>query len=193
MNGSKLLALAVLVPIGACGSGDRSAATDSAAGAPATSVAAAGSSKVEEDLKDVAKYRLTMDKMDKWIQAQRNLFQKAKNMSPAEREGAMVSNDANASLDEMVANVDRSPIMKSAINEAGLSAREYTVFSVALFQAMMAESVLQMRPKDNQDSLVREMKASMENVRFIRDNKAEITRKHQALAEEAKQAGVTDQ
>ena len=56
--------------------------------------------------------------------------------------------------------------MTSAIRGAGLSPREFTVITMAMMQTAMAARVAQMRRNDNQDSLIREMKANPDNVKF---------------------------
>src|SRR5690242_17241306 len=92
-----LLATAVLT---ACSKGDSSApaANSQPAGASASSAQA------NEDLSDVSKYRLSMDKVDKYIQSQRNLAAKLQSMTPAERQALKnrgEASDPNASVDDM--------------------------------------------------------------------------------------------
>jgi hypothetical protein len=157
-------------------------------------LAAPAASRADADLADLAKYRLTMDKIDRLYAAQRNLATKVKNMSPQERAALKESqsSDASANLDDMVRNVERSPVMRDAVRDAGLSAREYVMVTMALVQSMMASSVLQMRPNDNQDSLAREMKVNPDNLKFIKEHQAEIVQKQQAMEAEMKRMGVTD-
>jgi hypothetical protein len=81
--------------------------------------------------------------------------------------------------------------MRDAIREAGLSSREYITATMAMVQAGMAASVLKMRPKDNQDSLIREMKANKDNVRFVQEHEAELNRKQQAMQAEMQRLGVS--
>ena len=194
-------ARAVLIPalsLLALAAGEKkSAASADSAGAPAAAASSAsGSSKGDADLADVTDYRLSMDKIDKYIAAQRNMAAKMKSMSPAEREAVKArnesSNDANASLDDMARKIEKEPVMNDAIRSAGLSAREFALITISMMQTAMASSVLKMRPKDNQDSLVREMKANPDNIKFYRDNEAEITRRTQALQAEMKAAGMSD-
>ena len=83
--------------------------------------------------------------------------------------------------------------MRDGLREANLSSREFATLTMAMLQAGMAASVLQMRPNDNQDSLAREMKASMENIRFLRENEAELTRRQQELESELREMGALDE
>ena len=137
-------------------------------------------------------YRLTMEKLDRHYAAQRNLMQAFGKMTPADREAArarMEEGDEN-SLDAMAAKYDRVPVVKDAIEDAGLTTREFTLMTMSLVQAGMAASVLKMRPNDDADSLAREMKASIENIRFLQQNEAEITRKQKELEAEMQAAGM---
>jgi len=189
---SLLLLALPLLGAAACG-GDKApaGATDSA---PASTTAApAAAADPQDDMAAIAGYRLTMDKLDQHFAAQRNLMEAYTKMTPAEREAAKVQmegGDAN-SLDAMAAKYARVPAINDAIKDAGLTAREFTLMSLSLVQAGMAASVLKMRPNDDADSLAREMKASIENIRFLQQNEAEITRKQKALEAEMQAAGMT--
>lgn len=170
---------------------------DAAATGGATAAAPSASNQSgDEQLKDIAEYKLTMDKYDKYLAAQRNIALKAKDQSPAEkqafRQRADARGDANASLDDMVRNIESEPLMSSAVREAGLSPREFTMITVAMMQTAMAASVAKMRPKDNQDSLIREMKANPDNVKFWQSNEAELTKKQKDLEAEMKRLGVLE-
>lgn len=166
--------------------GDTAAATTAGASAPAKSG--------DGDLADVQSYRLSMDKIDKFMTAQRNLALKAKDLSPAEREAMKLRNEnadnSDESIDGIARRIEGEPMMNAAIREAGLSSREYALITMSMIQSAMAAGVLKMRPNDNADSLVREMKANKDNVKFMQENEAEIQRKQQELAAEMKRLGV---
>lgn len=185
MNSSRLLLLAVL--LAACGT-----RTDDAPQPAGSSAPEAGSS-ARDDLAEVSNYRLTMEKMDRYYQAQRNIALKVKGMSQAERDAMNVGNDANASPGTMTEKMEQNPVLSSALREAGISAREFATLTMAMMQSAMAAGVLQMRPNDNQDSLAREMKANMDNIRFLRENEAELTRKQTAFEAEMRQLGMSGQ
>jgi hypothetical protein len=196
---TRRLALAsALVFAAACSKKDAAPADSAAAtsAAPTTS-APSGASSGNADLADVQSYKLSMDKIDKYIAAQRALTAKMKSMSQAEREAVKARNesrggDPNASLDDMARNIEREPVMNDAIRSAGLSAREFALITVSMMQTAMASSVLKMRPNDNQDSLIREMKANPDNIKFYREHEAEITKKTADLQAEMKAAGGSD-
>jgi hypothetical protein len=183
-----LLALA----LAACTTKDAAPGADSAAATTAAVSTPAGSP--EEDLADVQGYKLSMDKFDKFMAAQRNLALRMKDLSPAEREAMQARDEADDgsddSLDDMVRKIEGQPLMNAAIKDAGLSAREYALITMSMIQSGMAAGVLKMRPNDNADSLVREMKANMDNVRFMQQNEAEIQRKQKEFEAEMKRLGV---
>lgn len=186
--------LAALLLAAACSNKDAAPAADSGAAPAAASGSATASGGGDADLADVASYRLTMEKMDRYYAAQRNLAVRAAAMSPAERAALEAKDDADdnagQSLDDMARKIDDTPAMAAAVREAGLSSREFATITMAMLQSAMVASVLQMRPNDNQDSLVREMKANMDNVKFMRDNEAVLRQKQEAMAAEMKRLGV---
>ena len=177
--------LVATVTLAACSKGDSSPAATTSQPA----VASANSAQANEDLGDISKYRLSMDKIDKYIQSQRNLAAKLQSMTPAERQALKdrgEAGDANASVDEMAAKIEKEPVMVDAIRAAGLSPREYIMITLSMMQTAMAASVAQMRPNDNQDSLIREMKANPENIKWYNEHAAEINQKTRAIEAEMK-------
>jgi hypothetical protein len=183
-----LFAIPVLA-LAACSGGDKPA--DDAA-APAASAAPAAPRGADADMADIADYRLSMDKMDNYYKAQRNLMAAFSRMTPAERDAAKMTMEegGETTLDDMAAKYERVPVVKAAIADAGFSPREFTVMTMAMVQAGMAASVIQMRPNDDADSLAREMKANMDNIRFLQENEAELTRKQKELEAEMQAAGM---
>jgi len=188
------LVLAAAFVLAACGKRDAASGDTSAAAAAAASTPAASSGG--DDLADVTNYKLSMDKIDRYIAAQRNITNKVKSMSPAEKQAMEARNEGrnnqNASIDDMARNIDSEPMMRDAIRSAGLSTREFALITISMMQSAMASSVLKMRPQDNQDSLIREMKANPDNVRFYREHEAEITKKTADLQAEMKAAGGSE-
>lgn len=176
--------LAPLLLAAACAS-DADTAADSAAPVAAAAPASSG-----DDLADVSAYELNMERMDRYYAAQRALALRIKDMSPAEREAFDVASDMDDSLDDMVRRFEGSPTMVAALDEAGMSAREFALTTMAIVQSGMAAAVLQMRPEANQDSLMREMKANPANVRFMRENEAALQQKQAELQAELQRLGV---
>jgi len=140
----------------------------------------------EEVMKD-PKYRAQMK-----LKAQIDSLQKKDELSEAEQtkldklreqlEQAEARDDRPEvkTLADMAAQAERFPPVAIGLRRAGLGAREYAVFSLALFQAVAYEGMLRAGtiktlPKD----------ANPANVAFVREHQAEI----QALSEELKKAG----
>ena len=163
--------------------------SSSAANASQSESAPSNGAQVNEDLSDISRYRLSMDKIDKYIQSQRNLAAKLQSMTPAERQALKdrgEASDPNASLDDMTAKIEKEPAMVDAIRAAGLSPREYVMITLSMMQTAMAAGVAQMRPNDNQDSLIRAMKANPENIKWYNEHAAEINQKTRAVEAEMK-------
>jgi hypothetical protein len=193
MNRAPLLLVAISCVLVACHPSDKAAAsrTDSVV-ASDPAVPAGGARSADKDLSDIQNYHLTMDNVNKWFTAQRNVALKVRGMSAAERASLDQGGSGNGSMDALVARLEGNTSMNSAIHDAGLSARDYALLTMAMVQSTMAAGVLKMRPKDNQDSLVHAMKANMENVRFMQEHEAELARKQQEMEAEMKRMGVTD-
>jgi hypothetical protein len=180
-----LVPATLIVSLGGCGGGDATRDTAAAAGAgtPATIV--------DADLRDVGTYELTMDKIDKYLAATRNMALAMKGLTPEQREKLKARGDASASLDDYAAQIESEPIARDAVRRAGLSSREFATITMAYLQAGMADAVLQMRPDiKNADSIAREMKANPANVRFVRENRAALDAKFKALEAEMKAMGA---
>ena len=176
----------VVVTLAACG-GERAAA-DTAAASGGSPVAQAST---DADLRDLSRYELTMDKMDKYLAATRNMLAAAKSLTPEQRERLKASGDANASLDDYASQLENEPLARDAIRRAGISTREFAVISMAYIQAAMAQAILQMRPDiKNTDSIAGEMKANPANIRFMTENRAALEAKFKALEAETKAAGL---
>jgi len=178
--------LAPLLLAAACAS-DADTAADSGAAAPSAATVPASSGDAAAD---VTAYELTMERMDRYYAAQRALAVRVKDMSPAEREAFDVAGDGDDSIDDMVRRIEAAPAMRAALDEAGMSAREFALATMSIVQSGMAAAVLQMRPEANQDSLLREMKANPANVRFLRENEAALQQKQAELEAELKRLGV---
>lgn len=183
--------LAALLFAVACSSENASPSTDSAAAAtPAASAASGGG----DDLADITNYRLTMDKVDQYYAAQRNMMVAMKDMTPAEREALeLASDNDNPSLDQLARSFEAHPALVAGLREAGLSGREFATITMAMVQSGMAAMALQMRPNDDADSLAREMKANIENIKFMRDNQAALERKQAEFRAEMQRLGLDEQ
>lgn len=92
----------------------------------------------DADTQEVMAYTLTDAGLAKYTKATKNLA-----ALPGGGPGACASDDDDSdsgskSISELVAKLDASPGAKSAIQSAGLSSREYIVFSLSLLQNGLA-------------------------------------------------------
>lgn len=143
-------------------------------------------------LGDISAYRLTMSDIDKLHKAQIFIGLAVRQMSEAEREAIKDRSKPNATLEDMVANIESNQPYNDAIASAGLTAREYTTIMLAMMQTSMAESVFRSRPGADQDSLAREMRVNMDNINFMRANQTELARKQAKTAAEMKRMGISE-
>jgi hypothetical protein len=146
----------------------------------------------DADLATVQDYELTMEGIDKYYAAMRNVALAMKDMTPAEREQHEAALDAEdiADLDDMAARLEDDPIFSEAIEEAGLSTREYAVLTMSLVQSGMAAAVIGMQPNADPDSLARAMQANPDNIRFLQEHGDELEAKQQAMEEEMERLGI---
>ena len=179
------LCTATVAILAGCADGSDSAVDETAESGGAASATAA------DDLRDVSNYELRMEQVDKYYQAFRNIGEAMKDMTPQQRE-SLEMDASDADLDTYVSRLEGQPAINSAIRDAGLSAREFSLILWSMLQSGMAAAVLDMQPNANQDSIAREMDANMDNVRFIRENEAELRRKQEALQADMEKMGVTD-
>ena len=168
-----LAAAALLATLAACSGTDDAASNDSA------TATVAGTPDLEHQLADVNAYRLTMERMDRYLAAQRNIAAKEQAMSDAEKAAIKASAPSGDTkdVDGLARQIEAVAPVRDAIRAAGLSPREYATITYAYMSAAMAAGIQKMRPADDADSLARAMKASPENARFIRENEAELQRR----------------
>ena len=127
----------------------------------------------DPDAKDVADYVLTEAALKKYTQAVRNLQPLAAQL-PQECTGE----ENPKSLNDMAVRLDGVPQVKSALKGAGMTSREYLLFSFSVFQNGMAAWALQ-QPGGTLPPGIK-----MANVTFYRAHEAELTK----LGELTKQA-----
>jgi hypothetical protein len=142
------------------------------------------------DLADVSTYELTMDRVDRYFAASQNVMQAVDAMSPAER-ATLRGEDGGASgsesLDQMAQRIESNRAMRGAIEEAGLSAREYAVLTLAITSSMMLQAMTALQPNADPDSLARAANVNPQNVAFMREHAEEIGRRMQEMQEPAPQ------
>jgi len=103
-----------------------------------------------------------------------------KEAAEAEADAKEPGQSKDESLDETARRIEREPAFAGAIRSAGLTPREYALVSMVTFQAMLAHSL---QKSLEGKELPKEAAAGVlaENIKFVADNEAEITRLLQQL------------
>jgi hypothetical protein len=186
----------------ACAKGERessdttAAAQGSAAGDAAS--ASAGEWMSDRDVNALAAHRLTDDRVDKLERGVRNLTQlNRSDPGVLKRFEAKYERDSSEdfSIDEIVREVESEPKLRRAIEDGGLSVRDFmlTYFSLAFANSMKDPQQQQMPDTTNMTPEMREqmrqamrplqemmdrMKraVSQENVDYVRRNEARVQR-----------------
>jgi hypothetical protein len=119
----------------------------------------------DRDTREIADYVLTESALAKYAQAVRTLQPLMRQM-PQDCDGS----EGPTSLNEMAAGMDGVPGVKSALKAAGMTSREYLVFSLSVFQNGMAALALG-QPGGKLPPGVK-----MANVNFYRLHETELTK-----------------
>lgn len=172
---SRLMSLLVATLAIGCSGADTARESDTT-----TSTSTGMAATADAQLGDLTDYRLTMDNVRKYGRAVQNIQVAARTIPESDQPNL---NAANSSLDGYVQQLDRHPAVRDAIRRADISTRDFAYTMMAMLQAGMADAVIQMRPDVNADSLAREMKVNPANIRFVRENKAEIEAMQQQMGD----------
>lgn len=181
-RGSALLALAMAMSLAACPDRARDPARDTVV----RDVAEAAQTHMEEALGDqemtraVRQYRLTMPLMQQYVRAVRNLHQLERTDPELRRRLEAMGDHEERSMAEVTSLIEGEPQFRRAIEDAGLTVRDYMLISLAFMQSMMAHEF-------QRQGYIQELppEVSPENVAFIRDNEQEL----QPLIEELNRLG----
>jgi hypothetical protein len=131
--------------------------------------------KAEKALKDEIE---ALEKKDELTEAEEKRLEDLRTKLEEQEEKAEKESgdDSDAqTLDGMAKRIERVPAMANAIRSAGLTPREYSKISLVMFQAMMVHGF--QKAAANKE-LPKEFAGSVlaENIKFVADNEAEITR-----------------
>ncbi|MBB4639346.1 hypothetical protein [Longimicrobium terrae] len=122
---------------------------------------------------EVSNHRLTMEGLEKFVTATRNL-------DALEDESINMENRFEVSENEMpdigmiASAFESEPLIRDAIGKAGLSSREYVTFLFSMVQTMFTATMVEM----GGESAFAQMEAGVlkDNVAFFREHKDEIQR-----------------
>jgi hypothetical protein len=150
----------------ACAKKDSATSDTTVAGAASAPTATASTAPAGEPIaNDVSNYELNMDRMRKWVAAMKGFTAEAKRDSTA---AAAIAMDQGASTAQMIAGLERNPLAKRVLRQAGLSAADYVWTTAAYMQAAMMAGVMQMPNAKVPEGM------SMKNVEFVKAHNAEL-------------------
>ena len=129
-----------------------------------------------------SEYRLTMDQVRRAIEAQRNLAL-ATGVDPR-----MLAPVGTESIDEQVARLEAEPAAREAVRRAGLTPRQQVVASWVLFQAAMAQGVIDGGEKP--ETVLATIQIDPANVAFYRTHREQIARLQKAMEDEVNEGEV---
>lgn len=140
------------------------------AAALALAAAAPAGAAGDGGAKEVSAYKLTDAGLARYANATRRLDEAVRRSPALCAERANDDSEDTKTLDQLVAKIDASPPMRQAIQGAGMTSREYAIFSLAMLQTAMASWALEQTGGKLAPG------ASMDNVNFYRRNQAAITK-----------------
>ena len=131
-----LVALVVAAAAGCDEPGDR----ESPAAALAVDQATDDAVSVGESAREIAAYRLTTERVERWFAAQDELdaLVASDPAIEARLRGARTWRGGEAALGDAAARLEREPAVRAAIEGAGLSTRDFVMTALALHQALLA-------------------------------------------------------
>ncbi|MGH7445584.1 MAG: hypothetical protein ACREKM_11930 [Longimicrobiales bacterium] len=151
---------------------------DDAAAAAADAAASSQPSYATSDDADIAEiqdYELTMDDIRMWSAATAELQRVVEanpQLAASLEEEESGGQDLDDSIDAMAERYDSEPAVRDAIEDAGLSAREYTVIFWAMMQAGMAQFSIEQGA--NPEEVARDLQVNPANIEFVQEHEAEI-------------------
>jgi hypothetical protein len=114
----------------------------------------------------LASYRLTTANLDKFLAATQALQDIGDGEFDLDEQIDMEEDEV--SLDAIASAIDSEPVIRGAINSAGMSSREYVTFLLSMMQAMFASIAVQVGGEDALDDM--DDGVLKENVRFFMAN-----------------------
>ena len=186
-----LATLALALPLAACTRKEAANGTDTTAvaagpaAADAPSASTSSSSQGGLDARVVGAYPLTMDKLNRAIQAGRNIeaVEKA-NPGLSKRwkheDEDVADDDLNAKLSGVLARIEREPAVRGAIESAGLSPRDFVLTTFGVVSASAAVQMKKLGAPPEESGFGAHVTDS--NIAFVTAHQAEVA----ALMKEAK-------
>lgn len=169
-----LLSSVLLAACVAC-VGEEAPSNDAASGDTATAQPSYSAVGGDADRAEIQDYELTMDDIRMWSEATAELQRVVEanpQLAASLEEEESGSQDLDDSIDAMAARYESEPAVRDAIEDAGISAREYAVIFWAMMQAGMAQFSIEQGADPAE--VAREMQVNPANIEFVQEHEAEI-------------------
>jgi hypothetical protein len=127
----------------------------------------------DPDMKELASYTLTMDGLNKVDAANKAMIaaiKKDPSLKPKDDDDS--TGDAKT-LTDMEKKINGMPVMAAALKQAGMSARDYAKFMMAMMQASFAEMAKQMSAKAGKPFQTPEG-VNPANITFVEQHQADL-------------------
>jgi hypothetical protein len=147
------------------------------------SLPAGAQNKADSDTREINAYRLTDAALAKYAQVLHNVDAQARKAASNCDDENNGDSDNGKSIDQMVTKLNATAGVRAAIQAAGMTPREFVVFSMSVFQAGMADWAL------SQPGGKLAPGVALENVTFYRKHQTEMKK----LGESAKAADCDDE
>lgn len=126
----------------------------------------------DPDMKELASYTLTMDALNK-VDAANKAMIAAIQKNPALKPKDDDSTGDAKTLGDMERKIDGIPVMASSLKQAGISARDYAKFTMAMMQASFALMAKQMSAKSGKPFQT-PAGVNPANITFVEQHQAEL-------------------
>jgi hypothetical protein len=127
----------------------------------------------------LASYTLSMERLEGWRRASQNL-QRLGEEDPALAETWQSENADTGSINDMIRRMEAEPRVRRAVEDAGISVRDYVLTTFAIVQAMFAQAAVEAGQPMPEG-------VNPANVAFVREHQAEIQAMFQEMQAEAQE------
>jgi hypothetical protein len=176
MHMKALLAASALLLVACGGTNDADTAPPATPGAQPAADAPGQPPRAVAGMEDALTYTLTMPAVRRWFDAQRNIGEAIREDEDLADELEVTGGTTVDAFEDHYSSV---PPIRSAIERAGLSVREFSLILIALPHAQSVQQEID--DGASRDDMIRRRQVNPANLDFVRDNRAELQRMQQAV------------
>lgn len=170
-NKNAALGLAVILTIAAACSKSKNDNAAAAGDVPDVAETSAPAGGRNADMQEVAQYQLNTEDFNKYAAATRKLQAAS---AGEDEEDDDEGGAGDGSLDAFERALEENPAARAAVEQAGLTTREYAVIAYAIMQAALADYALQQGA--SRDSILARANIHPANITFVQQHRSEIER-----------------